>query len=323
MDFFVNDLSLEGQFGDVGKFKAALDSVMEMRHIAKRHGRELFCHRKLSQCQVTASMNMYQTTQCLPPSERRALLSWLTKHGPFWDDDRQHDPAEYLECRQTIVTETAVGEAAWCLFNGIDRGLVSFFPSNWEVTPLSVEWVRDDESRTAVAVNNFWLPRVFQKFLEGVPHPLNSWDQLQEIALIQCPHLVFADDAFTFLAGHPFASSAAQRILFLLNILDRFTQCFDENGNRTQEGHELYRNFFTGKKGEGGRGAAFSDSSETEKRLFKNGLTFRHPEREGETLFCSWHGKVQTPPLRFHFSWPIRANEPVYVVYIGSKITKQ
>ena len=27
--------------------------------------------------------------------------------------------------------------------------------------------------------------------------------------------------------------------------------------------------------------------------------------------------------LRLHFSWPVRAGEPVYVVYAGPKLTKR
>ena len=85
----------------------------------------------------------------------------------------------------------------------------------------------------------------------------------------------------------------------------------------------VYRDFFTGKKGDGGRGAMFSDSSDTEKDDFASELRFRHPDRPDERLFCPWHGKVQTPQLRVHFSHPIRADVPLYVVYVGPKLTKR
>lgn len=79
----------------------------------------------------------------------------------------------------------------------------------------------------------------------------------------------------------------------------------------------MFQLHFTGDK------AWFSDSSSTEKSDFRKELTFRHPMNAGEYLFCTWHGKVKTPQLRIHFSWPIRASDPLYVVYIGPKITKQ
>ncbi len=133
---------------------------------------------------------------------------------------------------------------------------------------------------------------------------------------------MFAADAFAYLEGCPFVSGAAYRLLFILDTLHRFKSCFDSDGRRTAEGHEIYRDFFAGKKGEGGRGAVFSDSSDSEKSKFKQEMTFGHPEKTGKTLFCPWHGKVQTPQLRVHFSWPVRADEALYVVYVGPKITK-
>ena len=65
----------------------------------------------------------------------------------------------------------------------------------------------------------------------------------------------------------------------------------------------------------------FSDSSDSEKRKFKQDLTFPHPERAQENLFCTWHGKVKTPQYRVHFSWSF-GTDPVYVTYVGPKITK-
>ncbi len=119
------------------------------------------------------------------------------------------------------------------------------------------------------------------------------------------------------LEGHPFVPGAAQRIVERIDVLNRLKTCFDANGNRTVEGNQLYQDYFTGDK------AWFSDSSNKEKRNFKNEMTFRHPDRSGETLFCTMHGKVKTPQIRIHFSWPITASTPLYVVYVGYKITKK
>jgi len=72
----------------------------------------------------------------------------------------------------------------------------------------------------------------------------------------------------------------------------------------------------------GYRKAWFSDSSDAEKNEFRTELTFKHPEIDGETLFCTMHDKVKTPQIRIHFSWPVRADAPLYVVYVGQNITK-
>ncbi len=102
-----------------------------------------------------------------------------------------------------------------------------------------------------------------------------------------------------------------------LDTLNKSCGCFDEKGKRTAEGDQIYADHFTGEK------AWFSDSSSREKNMFRPELTFRHPEQLDEYLFCPWHGKVKTPQIRIHFSWPIAANAPVYIVYVGPKITKR
>ena len=117
--------------------------------------------------------------------------------------------------------------------------------------------------------------------------------------------------------GRPFVVAAVERIRVLLHTLNQFKTCFNEAWQRTPEGNRLIENHF------GGEAGWFSDSSPTERREFENELTFRRPGRPGEYLFCPWHGKVQTPPFRIHFSWPVTHTEPLYVVYVGLKITRR
>ena len=323
MDFLVNDLSFHGQFLDLTSFRGAIERLMAIRQIALRFGRALHCHRSIAQAQVTPTMRMPQMVQGLTLNERRALLQWLTQYGPFWEDARNHEPGDWLEWNGNIVTDTAVGEAAWCCLHGIERALVSLMPSNWQFSPVPVEWVWEAENRKPVDVMNHWDPTAIEAVLQAAPVPVASWDQLQTLALARCTRLTFAGDAFAPLQGHPFVSGAAQRLLFVLDTLNRFRSCFDMDGQRTPEGHEMYRDYFTGRKGDGGRGALFTDSSDEEKRQFETEMTFKPPLDASQTLFCPWHGKVQTPQLRVHFSWPVRADEPLYIVYVGPKITRR
>lgn len=108
-----------------------------------------------------------------------------------------------------------------------------------------------------------------------------------------------------------------QRIVELLETLNKYKNCFDEQGQRSAEGDRLYQDHFAKTKG------WFTDSSDEEKNEFKEKLTFKHPANRNENLFCAGHGKVKTPQIRIHFPWPVRANEPLYVVYIGPKLTKK
>lgn len=317
MDLIVNDLSLHGQFVDLSEFRDAIGRVMAIRQIAKEFGRALYCHRNVANAQVTQDLSMRLAAQRLLPDERRALMQWLDKHGPFWEDVRTHGPDEYLECDGKIVTDTAVGEAAYCCFQSAYRSLVSFIPSAWKFTPVLVAWLVNESTTRTHNVNNYWDADQVEAALREASAPPASWRDLEKTCASGFPHLQFSTDAFECLRGHPFVVSAADRILCLLEVLEKLKCCFDEDGERTHDGHHLYREHFTGARG------LFSDSSDTEKRDFQKELTFCHPTVKGKFLYCTWHGKVNSPKLRIHFSWPVTSGVPLYVVYIGPKITKR
>jgi hypothetical protein len=318
MEVLLNELSLHGQFANVQAFQTALDKVMLARGRMRQFGGELRCHRNLTQAQVTHELTLQKAVSQLDRNKRDALRSWLTKEGPFWEDSRQHDADEYLICQDypDPVTDTALGEAAHHCFNGNDYHTFSFEPSNWQINPIIVDWHRDDEI-IVINVTNHWNINSLAIVLQTAASPITSWQQLAKDMPTRLSNLTFSENSFEPLYSHPFVDSAAKRIIELLNLLDKFKTCFDIQGQRTDEGNRLYQDHFMGDK------AWFSDSSKNEKIEFKNELTFNYPDNRGEKLFCPWHGKVKTPQIRIHFSYPISANEPLYVPYIGLKITKK
>ena len=252
-------------------------------------------------------------------NKKRAIMSWLNRSGPFWDDLRQHSEEDLLECRSEVVTSTAVGEAAFRVFHGIPCGLVSVTPSNWENSPIEVTWLREDDGvqNQKAALENWWSDEQLADGLAKLAPPLDSWHTLRHAALSEFQRLTFSDECFAPLAGVPFARGSAQRCILLFNLLERLAREFDDAGAQTKEGRRLYEQYFTGD------GAPFSDSSTTEKREFKKELTFTHPDYPKSKLFCPWHGKISHAKFRIHFSWPVKVNEPIYVVYVGPKITKR
>lgn len=260
---------------------------------------------------------MPQAIQRLGQAEKSALMQWLTRHGPFWEDERVHGPDDYLECNDQVVTDTAIGEVAFRCFQGTDYRLVSLIPSSWEHTPLAVRWLLAGGDDRVINVANHVMLEDLEVALRSAPDPIASWDQLALVSQARFLNLNFSASAFDPLRGLPLVPGAVQRIIERLDVLERLKCCFDQYGERTPEGHRLYQEHFTGDK------AWFSDSSDIEKNNFRSEMTFKHPEIEGVTLFCTMHGKVKTPQIRIHFSWPMRADIPLYVVYVGPKITKR
>lgn len=317
VDLLVNDLSLNGQFPDLGSFRESIRRIIAMRQLALRFEVSLHCHRNMSQAQVTPTLIMPQAIQYFSLEERRVLIPWMHQYGPFWEEARLHGSDDYLECNGKVVTDSAVGEAAFCCIHGIERRLVSLSPSSWEFSPIPVTWIPEaDEGRFAEVINH-WTVDDLEAALRAAPKPLSSWRETKQVSVLRYPLLTFSENAFEPLEGYPFVNGAAHRILILLDTLNQFKACFDDHGERTLEGHRLYQDHFTGDK------SWFSDSSDAEKNDFRQKLTFDHPAIEGETLFCPMHGKEKSHQLRIHFSWPVRADEPLFVVYVGPKITKR
>ena len=323
MDLLANDLSIHGQFYDTGAFRDAFARMMSMRSAARRFGREVYCNRMLLTAEPMPGVPMQQALQKLSVDERRFAMRWLTHGGPFWDEDalRRHGADDYLECRDEVVTDHAIGEAAYRTLHGVKCALVSLTPSNWDFSPVEVTWRRDGGGLDdlTVALENWRDATTLEKRLRETSPPVRSWGDLRKISTSHFGSLTFAGDCFDPLEGTPFVKSAADHLLRLLDVLDRFARAFDADGARTSEGQRIYQDHFTGVDDQGW----FSDSSDTDKRDFRGKLTFPHPGEPGKSLSCTWHGKVRYPALRLHFSWPIRSGEPVYVVYAGPKITKR
>jgi hypothetical protein len=315
--YLLNDLSLHGQFNSANDFVTSIDVLMSIRQTIRATGRELYCNRDLGSAQVTAELKMQQAIQGMPLEKRRPWMQWITQTGPYWADGREHGEGDWFECDNgEIVTDFSCGEAAFCRSCGLERELVSLDPSNWLRSPIKVLW-RKEPAIAAIELVNHWTNASVETSLGSLPAVFDSWKTLEDCAHRSCPKLTFAKNAFEPLKGHPYVHGAAERLLIRLHMLNKMLGCFDSVGERTAEGHRLYTDHFTGDK------AWFSDSSDSEKREFESELTFPHPTDSSKSILCTWHGKVKTPQLRIHFSSPIAKDTPLFVAYVGPKITKR
>jgi hypothetical protein len=313
VELLLNDLSIHGQFHDVAEFQKSVSRIVDMRRAAQRFGRDLHCHRNTVNRPINPSASVFEALQTFTRDQKRALLTWLTQRGPFWEDTLVHDPNEWLELEDDIVTDTAVGEAAYCSTTGIDRRLVSLTSSTWEYSPIPVTMLGD--TRTVITVNNYWTVPELENALREADPPITSWSQLERVPIFRYQRLKFSGDAFEPLRGLPFSHTAAEYIKSRLHTLNDVMGCRDESGNFTPEARPILDAHLT-------RGSTqFSDSSTEEKGDFRDELTFPHPDITGETLDCTWHGKIKPLLIRLHFRWPVPPGEDLYVVYIGRKIT--
>ena len=303
----LNERSIEGQFYNPSMMLEAIGRIMTMRNIARRFGREVYCHRSALHRNAKPGTPL---VQMLSREQQSATILWLTRHGPFWEDAPRRDPNEWFECNGEPVTEAGLAEAAYCSTTGMDRRMVSLIPSTWEYSPIRVTWRRDDTTSTDIDLGNYWDPPALEADLRQADPAIESWSQLETVSRQRFQRLKFTANSFRYLDGQPFAPGAAARILSRLDVLDRLWAA----GLGSSEGQRLYETHFTGDK------AWFSDSSDTEKRKFRREFTFPSPNPNESHMFCTWHGKVNTPPYRIHFSWPVPPGGQLHVVYVGWKI---
>ncbi len=315
MDLLANELSVHRQFPDNPSFYSAVERLLRMRAVARRYGEEIYCARGFRDVEPRQGVRLESALKHFPRDKQRQFLSWLSLGGPFWDDSRRHGPDDWLECCGEVVTDSSVGEAAFRKLTGFSCGLVSLTPSEWDYTPVQVFLRRGEEAAATEKVDlpNWKHAEVLEQGLRESRPNVRAWRDLRrEIA--RFPNLRFAPDCLAPLDGVPFSDGAVREILRRLDVLNHFVGLRGATGTPAQERRRLHQEHFRGKE------AWFSDSSDEEKRKFRAKMEFRHPERTGERLFCPWHGKVQIQHLRIHFSWP---EPPLYVVYIGQKITRR
>jgi len=315
MAWYINDLSLAGQYHDVSVFLEDIKKLMRQRQQIPLLMRELFCSRELHTRPVTPIYNFRQAVLS-DKAIVQPVLAWLTKNGPFWDDDRQNNPEDYFEYLGEDVTDLGLGEATRCQLAEKKSFIVSFSNGGFDYTPVVIVQGLPEDPLATIAVPNIWdFSKLQISALAVIPSPCN-WHQMLAQAQIRFDKLIFSPQCIDELMMQPFSAYVAERAFELLRVLNEFMECRNDDGTYTARNQELIDLHFSGTK------AWFTDESVTNKRDFKTEMSFPDFERQGKKVFCSWHGKIKTPQYRIHFEWPTIARSTLRIFYIGPKITK-
>jgi hypothetical protein len=246
----------------------------------------------------------------------------MAKSGPFWDDERQSNEDDYFEYQGHDVTNQGLGEVSRRVLVGTDANAFSFTGSalGFTRTPLCIQHGLAEAPIEMIDVENYWQLDQLQKSLELLM-PLNCWQDVQSKIKQQFADLIISDDVMNEMLATPFTKTVMERIFILLGILNQLVVESDASGKLSSKGEEILANYFAGTCGT--KTPVFKPETPSNKRSFKEALTFPDPTEKSKTIFCHWHGKIQTPQTRIHFEWP-RPNgqQGIKVVYIGPKITK-
>ena len=316
MKCYVNDLSLNGQYQTARKFLEDLQLLMSQRKQMPFLTKSLFCSRLLHTRPVTQSHN-FRTAVQTDKNITQVVLAWVTKNGPFCDDDRLAHDDDYFECFGNNVTDQGLGEAARRNLAGQSALSLSFAQGGFDFTPIAVTHGLPEDPLCNILIENLWeFLLLHERMLDSFPFPVN-WSQMIEQSQARFNSLEFSPSCIDTLMVEPFSSYVVERSFELLRILNDFMKFRNEDGTFSEKNHELIEQHFSGSK------SWFSDESETNKRDFKDDMSFPDFENSSKNIFCPWHGKIKSPQYRIHFEWPISSSrQKLRVFYIGPKITK-
>ena len=321
MRWYINELSLQGQFKTGEVFLTDFLKVASVHWKLKGKMPQLFCTHQLQYRPVTTGMNASEAVRRSKPDIRKLLFGWISKNGPFVEDDRQEEPDDYFEFEGEDVTDSGLGEAARRVRVDDPSGVFSFTGGriNFERTPLTVSHGLTEDPLGALNIPNIWDVQELESCLNERRAP-QSWEELIKSCKERFNHLEISNDILkTTLAREPFNRVVAENIERRLDVLQEIMSGRRvSNGEMTGAANKLWKEHSQGGK------ALFSDESETNKRRFEQELTFKDPSDSSKSVFCPWHGKISHKTFRIHFEWPVPPGQTqLKVVYIGRKITRQ
>jgi len=155
--FLLNELSIHNQYQSTSDFETSLKLVLRCRDLLHKYQRTLRCGRgTLGNRQVIKNMPFRQVVGNIADRNvQRAVLLWIDKDGPFWDDEKIHSPDEYFsDNKNDLITDTVLAEAAFRIYQKMDSSVVSFSPSDYLYSPVVVRWHRNSDDIFDILVAN-------------------------------------------------------------------------------------------------------------------------------------------------------------------------
>lgn len=315
----INDLSIRRARENAEALNNQLVEIVKIVHTVEAAKGLIRCSRNIVNNTVLEEKPLIQyINENVARESRFQVLSWVTNHGPFWDDERAVIDFDSFNYESSDVTDQGLGELGRLHYLGVNALAYSFRGSEIEFnkSPLRVSHSLEELVVGSYDVENIWNIEDVTELLRKTEPPISSWKELLEIARKQLLNLEFNASPHDDLMPVPFSSGAARRIYSLLKTLDKIADGTNEDGSLNDTAQKIIELHFHGDR------AAFSDESESNKKHFKRDLIFK--DADGSDIFAPWHGKVNTPKLRVHYEWPRPLRQKkIKILYVGDKLTKK
>jgi hypothetical protein len=317
MDWILNDLSLDNQFIDIDDFVEKMSTFLRVKSGNNVLDKRLLCSRDIGNVEIVKGLtSSHVVMKRVPHDIKSQILSWTSKNGPFWSDERSDNPDDYFEHESIDVTDQGLGECSRRAYN--DKCVNSYsFEGKYSKTPLIVQHGLKEEPLGLYDICNIWgISDLQASANEAVPKPtcwIDAIDRLKDMF----PCLVLSGLVYDQMSSVPYSDGNFEGMCERFRVLTEYLNSRDSEGSHTAKTEEILKNHFQGDK------AWFSDESDQNIIDFDKALTFKDLFDEKNKLF-PFHGKIKTPQLRIHIEWPIPPiRKKVQVVYIGPKLTKR
>lgn len=112
MRWYLNDLSIDAQFATAIAFVDALRPVVRLRERLPSLKSRLHCSRHFGQRVAVNGVTCREAIMLAASRDvKGVVLRWISRDGPFLEDDRQFEADDYFEFEGHDVTEQGLGEA--------------------------------------------------------------------------------------------------------------------------------------------------------------------------------------------------------------------
>ncbi|TWD44041.1 hypothetical protein [Pantoea sp. SJZ147] len=325
MKFFLNELSLTGQFNSSESFIIHFKDIISLKERYINFFKIFYFPRGLPELKVSGEKSFREAVNSTGDRDFiRKVILWLDRQGPFIEPDSFELEGDFIyEMDGNDISGTSLAYATdLAYFNSMVKtySFDSATPS-YSHSPLKISYFFNDEISN-VEIENFWdltaLECIAKQYevddacLGSYP---DSWDKFLQYVAENYSYVKFSDDVKGVLKKHPFNSIACERGIFLTSILNEYVASRNEDGSYSEKTNGILKTYFTG-----GR-ALFTDESASNKEQFCKEMTF---VLDGEDVLCSWHGKISYRVFRMHFNYPLKhQDKSINVLYFGPKITKK
>jgi hypothetical protein len=168
MDFFLNELSIHNQFTSQNEFLESLKTILKCKKLINDLKLTVCCHREIVNQHVLNNVTLsHAINKFADKNLKRIVMIWISKHGPFMDDSRQHSPDEYFQYKDEVVTDCSLGEAAYRISFDNKAASISFTPSKFLIDPIPVIWNKI-QTKITIHVPNFWNISSLNKLLQSL-----------------------------------------------------------------------------------------------------------------------------------------------------------